>query len=114
MIELGELEAHQADFARRNARVVVASVDDREESVKTQARFPHLIVVSDPGRELATQFQLIHPHAGPGGDDIATPTTFLIDRHGVVQWVFRPDRVLVRLSPGELLAAVDKYLPSER
>ena len=28
----------------------------------------------------------------------------------IVQWVFRPDRYITRLSPQELLAAIDQHL----
>ena len=38
------------------------------------------------------------------------PTTFLVDGSGNVRWLFRPERFLVRLSPAELLAAVDANL----
>jgi peroxiredoxin len=109
MIELGELEAHHAEFARRNVQMVVVSVDSREESAKTQDRFPHLIVVSDADRQMINHIQLVHAHAGPARSDIATPTTFLVDKEGTVRWLFRPDRIIVRLSAADLLAAVDAH-----
>lgn len=114
MTELGELEAHQADFARRNTRLVVVSVEGREEAEKTQADFPHLVVVADTERNLASAAGMIHPHAGPHGGDVAAPTTVLIDRQGTVRWLYRSASVLRRLSPGELLAAVDEHLTAGR
>jgi peroxiredoxin len=110
MIELGELEAHHADFAKRNVQLVVASVDGQEDSQKTQAKFPDLLVVSDPKQNLVSAAEVLHPKAGPHGEDVAAPTTFVIDRQGKVQWLFRPSRVIERLSPADLLAAVDKHL----
>jgi hypothetical protein len=38
----------------------------------------------------------------------------LVDRQGTVRWTFRPERFLDRLSPDELLAAIDQHLPAER
>lgn len=111
MIELGELEGHFAEFAQRGTRLVVASVDDQPTTQKTQADFPHLTVIADPERKLTTAFGVTHAGAGPKGEDIAGPTTFLIDRDGVVQWVFRPDRFISRLTPAQLLDAVDQHLP---
>jgi peroxiredoxin len=111
MIELGELESHHAEFARRNARVVVVSVEGRKEADQTQEQFPHLVVVADADQQLASAVDLLHRHAAPDGGDTATPTTLLIDRHGQVKWLFRPDRVFRRLSAEELLAAVDQHLP---
>jgi peroxiredoxin len=110
MFELGELEAHHADFEQRNVQVVAASVDGQEDSQKTQERFPHLVLVSDSQQKLVSAAQVLHARAGPGGEDVAAPTTFLIDRHGNVQWLFRPSRVIERLAPGDLLSAVDKHL----
>ncbi len=91
----------------------MASVDDQPDAQKTQADFPHLTVIADPGRKLTTAFGAIHAGAGPKGEDIAGPTTFLIDRHGAVQWVFRPDRFISRLTPAQLAAAVDQHLPKQ-
>ena len=39
MVELGELEAHYEDFARRNTRVVVVSLEGPEQARQTQADF---------------------------------------------------------------------------
>lgn len=114
MIELGELEAHHSEFAQRNTRVVVASVEGREAAEKTQHDFPHLTVVSDQERNLANTVKLIHPRSAPDGGDTAAPTVILIDRRGIVRWLFRPQSILVRLTPAEKLAALDEHLPAER
>ena len=71
-------------------------------------------VVADKERGLCSVVDLIHPHSAPDGGDTAAPTTILIDRTATVKWLFRPDRYLRRLSPNELLAAVDKYFPANR
>jgi peroxiredoxin len=111
MIELGELEARHEDFARRNARIVVVSLENRDDAAKTQAQFPHLLAVADADRQLISTADVLHPHAGPDGADAAAPTTFLIDRTGTVRWLFRSDRFFARLSPDELLAALDQHCP---
>ena len=110
MTELGELEAHHEEFARRNARVVVASLDGQDEAQKTQKDFPHLVVVADPDRKLISAAEVLHPGAGPGGADAAAPTTVLIDRQGMVRSLYRPRQVISRLSANEVLAAVDADL----
>jgi alkyl hydroperoxide reductase subunit AhpC len=110
MVELGELERQHEEFARRNTRLVVASIDGPEAAKETQAKFPHLIVVTDAARGLATVADVILPHSGPNGCDSAAPATLLVDRQGAVRWEFRPTRILSRLSPDELLAAIDQHL----
>jgi peroxiredoxin len=113
MIELGQLEGSWQEFAKRNVKVVVVSVEDQNAARATQADFPHLVVVSDAERKLATTLALIHARSAPGGGDTTAPTTILVDGGGTVRWVFRPDRVLERLSPSEVLAAVDREMPAD-
>jgi peroxiredoxin len=111
MVELGELENHHEEFAKRHVQVVVISNDDQPTAQKTQADFPHLVVVSDAEQKMAKALQVIHPGAARDGGDTNAPTTFLVDGTGHVSWFFRPDRIIVRLSPEELVAAIDRAWP---
>lgn len=108
MVELGQLEASHAEFAKRNTRIVVASVEEPAEVQKTQAQFTHLTFVADGQAKLTQAAGVVHKGAGHSGEDISTPTTFLIDPAGSVQWIFRPDSVLTRGAPKELLAVLDR------
>jgi len=110
MIELGQLEAHHEEFASRHVRVVVVSLEGQEEAKKTQKQFPHLIVVADPERNLISAVEVLHRGVGPDGEDAAVPTTFLIDRKGMVRSLFRSRQVITRLSAKEVLAVVDTEL----
>jgi peroxiredoxin len=114
MAELGELESHHAAFKEKKTRVVVVSVEGPEDAKKTQADFPNLIVVADDGKTLTKVADVIHPHSSQDGGDTAAPATLLIDRHGVVQWEYRPERFVTRLSADELLAEVDKHLAGDK
>ncbi len=113
MIELGQLERRHEDFARRNTRVIVVSVEGIEDSTKTQADFPHLLVLSDQGYGLSQAAELLHPHAAPDGSDTDTPTTMLVDQHGMVRWVYRSSEVIARLSPDEVFQAIDQHMPAQ-
>lgn len=110
MIELGQLEKQHAAFESRHVRLIVSSLEDVPTAALSQAAFPHLEVLADAGRGLSNPLQVIHPQSGPGGIDTSAPTTILIDGDGIVRWIFRPERHIVRLSPAELLAAVDDHL----
>ncbi len=110
MTELVELERRHAEFAKRNARVIVVSVEGVDDARKTQADFPHLTLVSDDAHGLSEAAELIHPHAGPNGGDTDVPTTFLVDRAGIVRCVYRSPSVIERLSPDALLKAMDQRL----
>lgn len=111
MIELGQLEANWQQFEKRKVGVVVVSLENVEKAQATQADFPHLLVVSDAERKLSEAVAVIHPHSAPDGNDTAAPTTLLIDGGGTVRWTFRSENVFRRLSPSDVLAAVDREMP---
>jgi peroxiredoxin len=110
--ELVQLEKQHQEFEKRNIRIIVASNDDQPTSQQTQTDFPHLTVVADTDQNLAKSIQVIHKGVGPGFTDTNAPTTFLIDGAGKVRWFFRPDTFVVRLTPEELLEAIDKNMKS--
>jgi len=114
MVELGQLEAHHDEFAKRHTRVVAVSVDGLEDSKKVQQDFPHLTIVADHEHQLIDAVAVLHPGAGEHGEDTAAPTTIYVDKYGVVRTLFRPTSVASRLSAGEVLAAVDKKLVDRR
>jgi alkyl hydroperoxide reductase subunit AhpC len=114
MIELGELEGHHEEFAKRHTQVVAVSLECQDEAQQTKQDFPHLVVAADTERKLISAAGALHPGAGPGGADAAAPTTFLIDKKGVVRGLFRPDLVISRLSANEVLARVDAKLVHPR
>ena len=113
MIELGQLESQWQEFEKKQIRVVVVSVEGQKEAKATQADFPHLIVVSDEEHKLADAVAVIHPKSARDGGDTSAPTTILVDGKGVVRWTFRPDRLLTRLSPSQVLAAIAKEMPGD-
>jgi peroxiredoxin len=112
MTELGQLEQHHAEFDAKGVRIVAASLDDVDETAKTQQQFPHLTILSDKDEGLAKAAEVIGTHHGPHGETTVSPTTVLVDAKKQVRWVFRPDRYINRLSPQELLAAIDAHLPA--
>ena len=110
MLELVQLEKRHADFAQRGARVIVVSLEGLDDARLTHADFPHLQVIADQSRGLSETVGLIHAQAAPDGGDAAAPTTILVDRQGLVRWLYRPNEIIARLSPDEVLAAIDTHL----
>ena len=111
MTELVQLERRSGEFPKRNARVIVVSMEGPDDTRKTQADFPHLTVLSDQGRGLSEAAGVVHSHAAPDGGDTDVPTTILVDRRGVVRWLYRSPSVIARLSPEAVLRAIDQELP---
>jgi peroxiredoxin len=112
MVELGQLEKHSGEFDAKGVRIVAVSLDDLEDSKKTQDRFPHLTILSDHDQSLARAADVIGPHHSPTGEITVSPTTVILDKAGAVRWVFRPDRYTTRLSPQDLLAEIDEQQPA--
>jgi peroxiredoxin len=110
MIELGQLERRHEDFDRRHVRVYAISMEGTEDAQQTQNDYPHLRVLADEGRGLSDAAEVVHPHAAPDGRDADAPTTILVDRKGVVRWLYRSSEVVSRLSPDQVLEAVDQHL----
>jgi peroxiredoxin len=111
MIELGQLEAHHDEFDKRQTRVIVASTENTTDAQRTQSDFPHLLILADNEHGLIDALGVMDPRRSPAtGGSMAAPTTFVVDKNGVVRWVFRPSRVIERLSPVELAAAIDQNL----
>src|SRR5262249_5235351 len=108
MIELGQLERRHEDFARRDTRVIVVSMEGTEDAAKTQADFPHLLVLADERRGLSDTAALVHTRVTPDGKDADMPTTIMVDRQGRLRWLSRPPVVIRRLSPDEVLQAIDE------
>jgi alkyl hydroperoxide reductase subunit AhpC len=110
LIELGELERNHAEFAKRNVRIVVASLEEADAAQRTQQEFPHLVVVADSEGKLIQAAEVLHQGGGQKGEDIAAPTTFFIDKQGTVRSLFRPRQIVTRLSAKEVLRELDAKL----
>jgi alkyl hydroperoxide reductase subunit AhpC len=110
MVELGQLERRHEDFDRKHARLIVVSIEGQDDAKKTKAQFPDLVVLSDESRSLSNAANLIHAHAKPDGADADAPTTIFVDKNGVVRWVYRTPLVVARLSPDDVLQAIDAHM----
>lgn len=64
-------------------------------------------LLSDAGRQVISQYGLMHPK-GHGGEDIARPATFIVDKEGVVHWVRVAQNFMVRPAPEEVLEALER------
>ncbi len=101
-------EERLEDFNARGVRLAAISVDPPEvtrEHCRKQG-FTYTFL-SDPKAEAIRRYGLLHPHAGPGGQEIARPAEFLVDSTGTVRWVNLSESVVVRARPDQVLSAFD-------
>jgi len=91
--------------------MIAISVDTPAESEhlrETQGyTFP---ILSDAKDEVIRRWDLVHPHGGENGADIARPAEFLIDSSGRVRWVNLTEDFRVRARPQQVLDAFDATL----
>ena len=104
MIELVQLERRHDDFEKRNTRVLVASMEELDDAKKTQAQFPHLIVLADETRKPVRGGRA---HPSPRWRRMAATSMFRRRSSwtgsGTVRWLYRSPAVNVRLSPEDVL-----------
>ena len=69
-------------------------------------------MLSDADLTLTTRFNLRNERAlGPSGiGPLPIPTTFLVDKEGVVRWIDQSEDYQVRSEPGRVLSAIEAAL----
>ena len=101
------------EFDARAVHVVGISVDppeiNRRQSQKQGYTFP---LLSDPKMHVIRRYDVLHPRAGPKGEDIARPAEFLLDSNGIVRWVNLTDNIAVRARPDQVLEALNQLSPA--
>jgi peroxiredoxin len=106
---LRSFEKALPEFDSRRIRVVAISVDTPAESEKLRESqgytFP---ILSDAHDDVIRRWDLVHPHGGVEGADIARPAEFLIDPSGKIRWVNLTDDIVVRARPQQALKAFEE------
>jgi peroxiredoxin len=106
--ELRSFEKRLPDFNARKIRVIAISVDTPQESQHLRETEGYtFVILSDAKDEVIRRWDLVHPHGGVDGADIARPAEFLIDASGKVRWVNLTEDVRVRARPEQVLQAFD-------
>ena len=62
--------------------------------------------VADPDLAVTRRYGLVHARGGQHGEDVPIPTTVVLDRDGVVRWLWISNNFQVRPDPDEVLRAV--------
>src|SRR3954447_16558258 len=107
--ELRSFQHHVSEFDTRGIRVVAISVDPPETSrLHRQRRGYTFLFLSDPNAEVIRRFDLLHPGAGPKGQDISRPAEFLLNTSGIIQWRNLTEDAAVRARPQQVLTTFDE------
>jgi signal transduction histidine kinase len=94
--------------------VVAVSVDPPEISARFKTGLAaDFTFLSDVAGELLSRLGLLH-RRGYGGRDVAVPASVLVDRQGVVRWIFRPELGHLRMTPEDLFDALERITLEEQ
>ncbi len=107
MSELQGLGARTAEAEQAGVEILAISPDPNAQS-QNVAEGLRLSFRFLADRELAVtrRWGLVHPGAGPDGQDVPRPATIVLDRDGVVRWFSVSRNYQVRPDPDDVLRAV--------
>jgi peroxiredoxin len=107
--ELRSFQQHLSEFDSRGIRLAAISVDpvdtNHRHALKMGYMFPFL---ADPKADVIRKYDLLHPRAGPKGEDISRPAEFLVDQSGTVAWRNLTENAAVRARPEQVLRTFDE------
>ena len=107
MVQLGELREYYAEFQKAGVRVYAVSVDPPGHNARLKARLgAGYEFLSDERGELLDALDIRQAHRSMTWKDTAIPTQYLLDRDGVVRWVYRAETWRIRPHPREALKAI--------
>ena len=113
MIELGEFEANKSEFEKRGVKIVAVSADRVQTTKATSEKFPFLKVISDPKLSLGRAFGFVHEDSPRQVEhEILAPGMILLNREGLVLWMYRGENLNERLPTKEVLKQIDAHKPS--
>lgn len=107
MAELQGLGAALSDAERAGIEVIAVSPDANEQSQRLAEglelgyRF-----VADRDLAVTRRWGLVHPRGGAEGQDVPSPATVVVDKHGVVRWFSVSSNFQVRPDPDDVVRAV--------
>lgn len=109
MMELGEFTKHYKDFRSAGVEVLAISTDGMDEARWTKKQvgtpFP---VLSDAKREVLRLYgtRSLSTYPSPDGGLYNHATLILVDRSGVIRWIYRNADYRVRASVADDLAHI--------
>jgi len=93
-------------------QILAISPDPNEKSQelarKLHARYRFL---TDRDLAVTRRYGLLHAHGGHRGQDVARPTTVVLDRRGVIRWLRLADSIQIRPDPADVARAVRGLAP---
>ena len=94
--------------------MVAVSVDPPEVSARFRKGLASdFTFLSDTKGEFLDRLNLLH-RRGYGGRDVAVPSAFLVDKQGIVRWVYKSELGHLRMTPEDLFGAMERLTLEEQ
>jgi peroxiredoxin len=96
-----------SEAEKAGVEIVAVSPDPNARSHEMAQRL-HLgyRFVADPDLAVTRRYGLVHARGGQQGEDVPIPTTVVLDRDGVVRWLWISNNFQVRPDPNEVRRAL--------
>jgi peroxiredoxin len=105
--ELQGLGAALSEAEKSGVAIVAVSPDSNARSHEMAERLRlgyHF--VADTDLAVTRRYGLVHLHGGANGEDVPTPTTVVLDRDGIVRWLWISTNFQLRPDPDAVRRAV--------
>ena len=107
-MELGKLQQYYDAIRNYGVQIYAVSVDSPEVNRALRERVgAGYTFLSDPDRTVLGQLNIRHHTPNPTGKDIAVPTQILVDKSGIVRWIYQPSNYRIRARPETILAVLE-------
>ena len=114
-MELGQLQQYYDAIRKYGVQIYAVSVDSPEVNRALRERVgAGYTFLSDPDATVLGQLNIRHHTPNPSGKDIAIPTQILVDKTGIVRWIYQTSNYRIRARPETILAVLDDLNTSEQ
>ena len=107
-MELEQLQNYYATIRTYGVKIYAVSIDSPEVNRALRERVgADYTFLSDPDATVLDRLNIRHHTPNPSWKDIAIPTQILVDKAGMVRWVFQPSNYRIRARPETVLAVLE-------
>ena len=106
-MELGQLQKYYDTIRNYGVEIYAVSTAAPEMNRALRERVgAGYTFLSDPDGSVLDQLNIGHRTPNPTGMDIPIPTQILVDREGIVRWIYQPSNYRIRAKPEAVLAVL--------
>ena len=106
-MELGQLQKYYDTIRSYGVQIYAVSTTTPEVNRDLRERVgAGYTFLSDPDGIVLDQLNISHHTPNPSGMDIPIPTQILVDKTGIISWIYQPSNYRIRARPETVLAAL--------